>query len=71
MTLFKRFIQKMLHHNTTYMNYVNRNLVPCGRLPCYCILRLKDLRREDKEYLQCYQSWVTHTSKTNGKATIK
>ena len=67
---FKKFIQKMLHHNTNYMNYVNRNLVPCGRLPCYCLLQ-KDLQRDDKEYLQCYQTWKIHTSKTNVSINIK
>ena len=58
----KDFIQKMLYHNTTYINYVNRNLIQCGRIPCYCILQ-GGLRRDDKAYLRCYQTWLKHSSK--------
>ena len=66
----KKFIRKILYHNTSYMNHVNRTLIPCGRMPCYCVLQ-DNLQINDKEYLQCYQTWKIHTSKMNDKLTIK
>jgi len=62
---FKRFIQKMLYHNTNCMS-----LIPCGRLPCYCVLQ-QNIQKDETEYLRCYQTWRKYANKTDVKLTIK
>ena len=38
---------------------VNKNFIPCGRDPCYCLkyLDLSDIQNE-KYYGSCYRSWA-------------
>jgi len=56
----KRFIQNALYYTGT-THRVNK-LTPCGRLPCYCILR-EDLKKYDGKYLKCYDTWMEFNKK--------